>query len=119
MCPAVKKQFLNLYAAFGFKPTKDIIVPGYKPVPPGSIGPTPVPVDIEEEVRKTKITVIDKEGKPVEMTVEELLTTLSDDMIEAKRKYLVGYIEDSDSDQEPDNETIYLNPQDMIKAGYW
>ena len=103
MCPAVKKQFLNLYAAFGFKPTKDIIVPGYKPVPPEGGGPIPPGPSIEEAVRRTTITVKDADGNETSMSVADLFQMMFYD-------YLTGYIKDSDSDGEPDGEAIYLTP---------
>lgn len=103
MCPAVKKQFLNLYAAFGFKPTKDIIVPGYKPKPPEGGGPIPPGTDIQKAVRETTITVKDADGHETSMSVQDLFQMMFYD-------YLTGYIKDSDSDGEPDDGAIYLEP---------
>ena len=110
-----KKQFLNLYAGLGYKPTKNIIVPGYKPVPPEGGSPTPAPPDIEEIVRNTTVTILDKDGHPVEIAVADLLSQLSTDMEHTKENYLIGYVEDSDSDQEPDNETIYMRPEKALR----
>lgn len=103
MCPAVKKQLLNLYAAFGFKPTKDIIVPGYKPVPPEGGGPIPPSPEIEAAVRDTTITVKDADGRKTEMSVQDLFQMMFTD-------YLTGYIKDTDSDGNPDDGAIYLEP---------
>ena len=114
MCPAVKKQLLNLYAAFGFTPTKAIIVPGYIPIPPeggGGGGGSDTPEDIEEAVRNTTITITDPDGSEETVTVEQMAAMLINviaDMQAAKKKYLTGHIVDEDSDEQPDEETIYL-----------
>lgn len=114
MCPAVKKQFLDLYAGLGYKPNKRIYIPGYIPIPPEGGGPTPVPEDIEEAVRKTTITVTDSEGQEETVTVAqmaEMLMGVISDMLSAKKKYLTGHVVDEDSDEQPDQETIYLNTE--------
>ena len=112
MCPAVKKQFLNLYAGLGYKPNKAINLPGYIPVPPEGGGPSPIPEDIEEAVRKTIITVTDSDGQEETVSVAqmaEMLMGVLADMQAAKKKYLNGYTKDEDSDGQPDGETVYFD----------
>ena len=114
MCPAVKKQFLDLYAGLGYKPNKRIYIPGYIPVPPeGGVSPIP-PEDIEEAVRATTITVTDPDGHEETVTVEQMASMVVGviaDMENAKKKYLTGHVVDEDSDEQPDGETIYLNTE--------
>ena len=113
MCPAVKKQLLNLYAAFGFTPTKDIKVPGYTPKPPeGGEGPIPGG-DISEKVKETEITVTGEGGEETTVTVEDMagmLVAALKEIQHIKEKYLTGYVNDEDSDEQPDDETLYFVP---------
>ena len=111
MCPAVKKQLVSLYAAFGFKPTKDINVPGYKPKPPEGGSPVPPGADIEESVRKTEVTIKDDEGKETTLTVQELFQLMYAEQKAMLKESLTGYIKDEDSDGQPDDGAIYLNPK--------
>ena len=76
----------------------------------GGGGPVPPGTDIEEAVRKTEVTIKDDEGKETTLTVQEAIQLMYAEQKAMLKELLTGYVKDSDSDGEPDDGAIYLEP---------
>ena len=82
--------------------------------PQGGGGGDIDPEKIREIVRTTPITVVGPGGHLETMTVEETADRLVDvdaEVQDARKKHLISYTTDDDSDGQPDDETIYFIPE--------